>query len=88
LFSARLPGVTTGNPMTEKHSLSRQRAEIAFNAIQTPFFAKAEAVEELASISQSRDAKTQRLREARLAKEMEDSASATSALLAKRATAR
>ncbi|WLS06138.1 hypothetical protein [Shinella oryzae] len=71
--------------MTEKYSLSRQKAEIAFNAIQTQFFSKGEAAQELASINESRDAKTKRLREARLAKKLEDSAVATSALIAKRA---
>ncbi|WP_337183750.1 hypothetical protein [Shinella sp.] len=74
--------------MTEKYSLSRQKAEIAFSAIQAPFFAKDEAVQELESITQSREAKTLRLREARLAKELKDRASATSALLAKRTGAR
>lgn len=43
--------------MTEKHSISRQQAEIAFSHIQTPLFAR----------------------------KQEDRASATSALLAKRA---
>ena len=70
--------------MTEKYSISRQKAEIAFSHIQTPFFAKDKAMDELESVTQSREAKTLRLREARLAKEQEDRASATSALLAKR----
>ncbi|MCQ4628732.1 MULTISPECIES: hypothetical protein [Shinella] len=74
--------------MTEKFSPSRQKAEAAFSNLQTPFFAKAEAAEELASITQSREAKTLRLREARLAKELKDRVSATSALLAKRAAAK
>ncbi len=73
--------------MTEKFSPSRQKAELAFSNIQTQFFAKDKAVEELESITQSREAKTQRLREARLAKEQEGRMSATSALLAKRANA-
>jgi hypothetical protein len=74
--------------MTEKHSVSRQKAEIAFSHIQTQFFAKDKAAEELDAITQSRDAKTLRLREARLAKELENRVSATSALIAKRAGAR
>ncbi|KJF69699.1 MULTISPECIES: hypothetical protein [Rhizobium] len=74
--------------MTEKYSISRQKAEIAFSHIQTPFFGKENALEELSSIEQSREAKTLRLREARLAKELSDRTSATSALLAKRARAR
>lgn len=74
--------------MTEKYSPSRQKAEKAFSNIQAPFFAKGEAAEELVSLTQSREAKTLRLREARLAKEVKDRASATSAILAKRAGAR
>jgi hypothetical protein len=42
-------------------------------------------VEELDSVAQARDAKTLRLREARLAKELADRMSATSNLIAKRA---
>ena len=74
--------------MTETYSKSRQQAEIAFGNVQTQFFAKAKAVEELESIAQSREAKTLRLREARVAKELLDRASATAALLAKRTKAR
>jgi len=70
--------------MTQNHSKSRQTAEIAFNSLQAPFFAKNHAMDELEAITQSRDAKTQRLREARQAKELADQAAATSALLAKR----
>lgn len=57
--------------MTGINSKSRQQAEIAFGKVQQQFFAKDRAVEELASIVQSRDDKTVRLREARLAKELE-----------------
>jgi hypothetical protein len=78
----------TGTRMTEKYSISRQKAELAFSNIQTQFFAKDKAVEELASLTQSREEKTLRLREARLAKELDDRASATSALIAKRAQPR
>lgn len=74
--------------MTEKYSISRQKAEIAFSHIQTPFFAKDAALDELESIAQSRQAKSLRLREARLAKQQADRISATSALIAKRAGAR
>ncbi|KQV38042.1 MULTISPECIES: hypothetical protein [unclassified Rhizobium] len=74
--------------MTDKYSISRQKAEIAFSHIQTPFFAKDKALDELDSMTQSREAKTLRLREERLAKELSDRMSATSALLAKRAGAR
>ncbi|MBB4573242.1 MULTISPECIES: hypothetical protein [Rhizobium] len=73
--------------MTQTYSKSRQRAEIAFGNVQSQFFAKNKAVEELESDAQSLQAKTLRLREARLAKERNDRASATSALIAKRAKA-
>ncbi|MBY2949269.1 hypothetical protein EHI47_12165 [Rhizobium leguminosarum] len=73
--------------MTQTHSRSRQRAEIAFGDVQKQIFAKDRAVEELDSIVLARDAKTLRLREARLAKEAQDRASATAALIAKRARA-
>ncbi len=59
--------------MTETYSKSRQQAEIAFGAAQSQFFAKDHAVDELNSIAQARDEKTLRLREARLAKELQDS---------------
>jgi hypothetical protein len=73
--------------MTEIYSESRQRAETAFGNLQTEFFAKNNAAEDLESVAQARDAKTFRLREARLAKEQADRMSATSALLAKRSKA-
>ncbi|WP_208247058.1 hypothetical protein WGT02_23760 (plasmid) [Rhizobium sp. T1470] len=74
--------------MTETYSRSRQQAEIAFGNVQMQFFAKNNAVGELESEAERRDAKTARLREARLAKELADRTSATSALLAKRAKTR
>lgn len=49
--------------MTETFSKSRQRAEIAFGNVQSQFFAKNKAVEELESDVQSQQAKTLRLRE-------------------------
>jgi hypothetical protein len=73
--------------MTETYSKSRQQAEAAFGNLQTEFFAKNNAVEELQSVAQARDAKTIRLREARLAKEQADRMAVTSALLAKRSKA-
>lgn len=57
--------------MTNTHSKSRQQAEIAFGNVQKQFFAKDQAVAELQSISQHRDDKTMRLREARLARDLE-----------------
>ncbi len=71
--------------MAETYSKSRQKAEIAFGNVQMQFVAKNNAVEELKSEAERREAKTVRLREARLAKELADRTSATSALLARRA---
>lgn len=71
--------------MTETYSKSRQQAEIAFGNTQSQFFARNSAVEELDSIVRSREEKTLRLREARLAKESQDRAAATANLLKKRA---
>ena len=59
--------------MSDAHSKSRKQAEIAFGATQSQFFARGKAVDELNSIASARDEKTVRLREARLAKELEDS---------------
>lgn len=70
--------------MTETYSKARQRAEVAFGNVQTEFFSKNNAMEELESAAQSREAKTLRLRGARLAKEQAERASAISSLLAKR----
>lgn len=74
--------------MTETHSKSRQEAEIPFGNVQTQFFAKNAAIEELKSAEQARDEKTLRLREARLAKEQAERALATSTLLARRSKTR
>jgi hypothetical protein len=79
-----LANFATGIQMTEKYSISRQKAEIAFNDILTPFFGKEKAFDELEAITQNREAKTLRLRQARLEKEHSDRVSATSALVAKR----
>jgi len=74
--------------MTEAFSKSRQQAEVAFGNVQSQFFSKNNAQEELKSEKQAREAKTFRLREARLAKEQAERTSATAALIAKRAKAR
>ncbi|MEZ2223491.1 hypothetical protein [Rhizobium sp. RCC_161_2] len=71
--------------MTQTHRKSRQQEEIAFGDAQSQFFARNRAVDELDSIVRSREEKTLRLREARLAKETHDRAVATAALVAKRA---
>lgn len=64
--------------MTQTFSNSRRKAEVAFGNLQTEFFSKNNAVGELESVAQARDAKTLRLREARLAKEQADRISAAS----------
>ena len=71
--------------MTQTRSKTRQQAEVAFSHAQSQFFARGRAVEELDSITQARDSKTLRLREARLAKEAQDIAMASARLIAKRA---
>jgi hypothetical protein len=72
-------------PMTQSFSKPRQRAESAFTKIQSQFFARDQAVEEQDFVTQAREAKTLRLREMRLAKDTDDRARATSALIRMRA---
>lgn len=57
---------------------SREHAEAAFGHIQSQFFARGNAVEEMDHVTRSREEKTARLREARLAKEDQDRLSAVS----------
>lgn len=71
--------------MSQTHSKSRQKAEVAFANAQSQFFARNCAVEELDSLVLAHEEKTQRLRAARLAKELKDRETATASLLAKRA---
>ena len=70
--------------MTQTHSRSRQQAESAFTKVQSQFLTRDRAVEELDTIVQAREEKTLRLKEARLAKELQDRAGASAALLSKR----
>ncbi|WP_025662429.1 hypothetical protein [Rhizobium sp. IBUN] len=74
--------------MTDRYSNSRHQAEHAFSNVQTQFFAKNNATEELEAVAQARDAKTLRLREARLARELSDRRSATYNPIAKPARKR
>ncbi len=74
--------------MTERYSKPRQQAEIAFGKTQTEFFARGQALEELDSIAVARDEKTLRLREARLAKELQDSIAVAAKPAPKRASKR
>jgi hypothetical protein len=71
--------------VTPTISKTRQQAEDAFSKVQSQFFAKGQAVEEHDFEAKAREAKTARLREARLAKELDEVARATSALIRKRA---
>ncbi len=71
--------------MTQTYSKSRQTAEIAFQKTQSQFFARDQAVEERDFVTVAREAKTARLREARLAKESDDRTRVTAALKRKRA---
>ena len=66
------------------HSKSRQQAEAAFGQLQSQFFARDKAVEELDFVVQAREEKTLRLREARVAKEANDQAAALENLARKR----
>ena len=62
--------------MMETYSKSRQQAEIAFGRTQTEFFVKGQAADALDMIAQAREEKTQRLREARKARELAEGMSA------------
>lgn len=85
LFPRYLAASNPEKTMSQTHSKSRQKAEIAFGNAQSQFFARNNAVEELDSLVLARDEKTRRLREARLAKELKDREAATASLIAKRA---
>jgi hypothetical protein len=71
--------------MTETYSKPRQQAEIAFGKAQSQFLSRDRAHEELDAVVVARDEKTQRLREARLAKEEEARAMVTATASPKRA---
>lgn len=68
-----------------QHSRSREQAEIAFAEVQSQFFARNRATEELDATVQAREEKTSRLKKARLEKELEDRGRLTAALISKRA---
>ncbi|MBT1159349.1 hypothetical protein J1C56_27640 [Aminobacter anthyllidis] len=72
--------------MFQTHSKSRQQAEIAFSRAQSQFFARNNCVDAVDVLVRTREEKTLRLREARLAKELQDRAGATAILFAKNAT--
>ncbi|MFB0690275.1 hypothetical protein ACA106_07145 [Agrobacterium pusense] len=72
--------------MTQQQSKLRQQAEIAFRKLQAPAHAKDRPEEKAHAAVEAHSEKTARLRTARLAKELADRKSATSALIAKRAS--
>lgn len=71
--------------MTENYSKLRQQAESAFGKAQSQLFERQRAIEDLNSIVIARNEKTQRLREARLAKELQDSVASATKPASKRA---
>jgi hypothetical protein len=64
-------------PLFQTHSKSRQQAEIAFSRAQSQFFARNTPLDVVDVLVRSREEKTLRLRQARLAKEQHDRAGAT-----------
>lgn len=58
--------------MTENRSNARERAELVFSKLQGPLSARDRAFEEINAIRAAGAEKTQKLREARLAKELYD----------------
>jgi hypothetical protein len=83
-FPLPLSEAARRNTMTQTHSKSRQKAESAFTKAQSQFLARSRAVEEYDMIVQARRENTLRLKEARLAKEADDRARETAALISKR----
>jgi hypothetical protein len=71
--------------MADTHSKSRQRAEIAFGKAQSQLLARERAAEERDSAALARAEKTSQLREARLAKELQDRTAPKPPLSSKRA---
>ena len=57
--------------MTKNHSDARERAELVFSELQAPLSARDRAFEEVNAIRAAGAEKTRRLREARLAKELQ-----------------
>jgi len=65
--------------LTSDLKKSREQAETSFSKTQTQFLARSRLVSEHDAVSQARDAKTARLREARLEKEAQELAAAAAA---------
>lgn len=70
--------------MTETHSKSRQTADIAFGKAKSQFDARERVFAEIDSMVGAREEKTLRLREARLAKELQDQLAASASPVAKK----
>ena len=71
--------------MNETFSKPRQQAEIAFGKAQSQYRSRDRVLDEVTATATAHEEKTKRLREARLAREEQARASATSAMIAKRA---
>jgi hypothetical protein len=71
--------------MTQDQSRSNRRAELVSNLAQAQFFAKDHAAQEEEFLTQMREAKTLRLRNARMAKERRGRTLAASRLISLRA---
>jgi hypothetical protein len=72
--------------MTNEASKRREPAEMTFAGMQSQFYGRGGAAEEMDAVVAAREEKTARLREARLAKDRRDLIAATAAKLAKRAS--
>ena len=71
--------------MANDTSKPGERADITFAGMQSQFYGRGGAAEEVDALVAAREEKTARLREARLAKDRRDLIAATAAKLAKRA---
>jgi len=71
--------------MANETSKLREDAEINFAGMQSQFYGRGGAAEEVDAVVAAREAKTARLREARMAKDRRDLIAATAAKFAKRA---
>jgi hypothetical protein len=71
--------------MTQEQSRLYRRAELVSNLAQAQFFAKDHAAQEEEFLTQTREAKTLRLRNARMAKELRGRTLAISGLISLRA---
>jgi hypothetical protein len=71
--------------MTQNSSRWHRQAELVSNLAQAQFFARDHAAQEEEFLTQAREAKTVRLREARMAKELKGRTLAISGLISLRA---